>query len=144
MHYFRDISTFGGCSSGTTAAYANLRIIEREQLLENTRLMGDRLLDGLRGLQDKYAVIGDVRGKGLFAGVELVSDRASKTPVPESYGAAIVAHCMEQGVIVGRTNRSFTELNNTLCLSPALIATSRDIDDIVDALDKAFANVVLD
>jgi taurine-pyruvate aminotransferase len=143
MHYFRDISTFGGCSSGTTAAYANLRIIEREQLLENTRLMGDRLLDGLLGLQDKYAVIGDVRGKGLFAGLELVSDRASKQPLPESYGAAIVAHCMQQGVIIGRTNRCFTELNNTLCLSPALIATARDIDDIVDALDKAFADLEL-
>jgi taurine-pyruvate aminotransferase len=47
---------------------------------------------------------------------------------------------MAQGVLVGRTNRSFTELNNNLCLSPALIASRRDIDDIVDAIDCALAD----
>jgi len=51
----------------------------------------------------------------------------------------IVTHCMQQGVLIGRTNRSFQDFNNTLCLSPALIATRRDIDDIVDAIDNALA-----
>ena len=96
-------------------------------------------MDGLSHLQEKYPVIGDVRGKGLFAGLELVCDRVTREPVPENYAAAIVGHCMLDGVIIGRTNRSFEKLNNTLCLSPALIATGRDIDDIVAALDRAFA-----
>jgi taurine-pyruvate aminotransferase len=140
MHYFRDISTFGGCTGGPAAALENLRIIERENLLDNVVAMGGRLRDGLLGLKDKYPVIGDVRGVGLFAGLELVCDRATKEPVPETYAADIAAHCMQDGVIIGRTNRSFEEFNNTLCLSPALIATARDIDDIVDALGRALAD----
>ena len=51
---------------------------------------------------------------------------------------AVAAHCMGQGVIIGRTNRSFEQFNNTLCLSPALIAGKREIEDIVSALDQAF------
>ena len=139
MHYSRDISTFGGCTGGPAAALANLRIIENENLLDNVVRMGERLMDGLSHLQEKYPVIGDVPGKGLFAGLELVCDRVTREPVPENYAAAIVGHCMLDGVIIGRTNRSFEKLNNTLCLSPALIATGRDIDDIVAALDRAFA-----
>ncbi len=139
MHYFRDISTFAGCAGGPAAALENLRIIEQENLLDNVVRMGDRLLDGLSGLKEKYPVIGDARGKGLFAGLELVCDRTTREPVPESYVAAIVGHCMQEGVIIGRTNRSLEKLNNTLCLSPALIATARDIDDIVTALDRALA-----
>jgi taurine-pyruvate aminotransferase len=139
MHYFRDISTFGGCTGGPAAGLENLRIIEEENLLDNVIRMGEHLMTGLEGLREKHPLVGDVRGKGLFAGVELVTDRASRTPAPESVAAAVVTHCMQQGVIIGRTNRSFSEYNNTLCLSPALIATRRDIDDIVAALDAALA-----
>ncbi len=139
MHYFRDISTFGGCTAGPTAGLENIRIIEEENLLGNVVSMGEHLMERLLELQDKYAVIGDVRGLGLFAGLELVVDRQSKQSVDESYAMKIVAHCLSQGVMIGRTNRSFRELNNTLCLSPALIAGRRDIDDIVDAIDNALA-----
>lgn len=137
MSYFRDISTFGGCTSGPAAALANMEIVEEEGLLANTNAMSDYLMEGLRGLQNKYKVIGDVRGKGLFCGAELVMDRQTKEPAPESMLAAIAADCMEQGVIIGRTNRSLIDLNNTICLSPALISTRDDIDEIVSAIDVA-------
>jgi taurine-pyruvate aminotransferase len=84
-------------------------------------------------------VIGDVRGKGLFAGLELVTDRVSRQPVQEEYCMRIVAACLRRGLMIGRTNRSFAEHNNTLCLSPALIATAGDIDDILELLDQALA-----
>ncbi len=139
MSYFRDISTFGGCTAGPTAALVNMDIIEREGLLENTRVQGDYLKERLCGLMDKYEIIGDVRGKGLFVGFELVKDRVTKEPVDESIATAIAGHCMKNGVIVGRTNRSLPGLNNTICLSPALIVTREQIDKIVDALDAALA-----
>jgi taurine-pyruvate aminotransferase len=139
MGYFRDISTFGGCASGPAAALENMRIIEEENLLENTTEMGEYLLEKLRGLQNKYKVIGDVRGKGLFCGMELVLDRQTKEPAPESMLAAIAADCMEQGVIIGRTNRSLDGLNNTICLSPGLICTRDDLDQVVDAIDNAMS-----
>lgn len=141
MNYFRDISTFGGCTAGPAAALENMAIIEEEGLLENTVKMGDYMLDQLNALKDKHAVVGDVRGKGLFLGVELVSDRASKEPAPEKQVQAVLAECGAQGVIIGATNRSIPGLNNTLCYSPALIATKSDIDEIVQATDKALSKV---
>jgi taurine-pyruvate aminotransferase len=141
MGYFRDISTFGGCASGPAAALENMRIIEDEALLENTLAMGDRLVANLQALSERHRVIGDVRGKGLFCGAELVVDRVTKEPADERKVAAVVADCMAQGVIIGMTNRSVPGFNNTLCLSPALIATADDIDQISGAIDKALLRV---
>ena len=141
MDYYRDISTFGGCTAGPAAAIENMAIIEEEGLLENTLKMGARLIGNLETLKDRHAVVGDVRGLGLFAGAELVSDRATKEPVPEKMVQAVVADCMAQGVIIGATNRSIPGFNNTLCLSPALIATPDDIDQITDAIDGALTRV---
>jgi taurine-pyruvate aminotransferase len=141
LDYFRDISTFGGCTAGPAAALENMRIIENENLLDNTTRMGERMLDNLNALMDKHAVIGDVRGKGLFLGAELVQDRDSRAPVAEKLVQQVVADCMAQGVIIGATNRSVPGYNNTLCFSPALIATADDIDRITDSVDKALAKV---
>ncbi len=141
LNYFRDISTFGGCTAGPAAAIENMRIIEDEGLLANTVAMGDRAMNNLRALMDKHRVIGDVRGKGLFLGAELVADRQTKEPVEEKKVQAVVADCMAQGVIIGATNRSIPGLNNTLCLSPALIATADDIDEITGAIDRALTRV---
>jgi taurine-pyruvate aminotransferase len=141
LSYFRDISTFGGCTAGPAAALENMRIIEDEQLLVNTERMGARLLGNLRELQERHAVIGDVRGVGLFCGAELVRDRRTREPVEEKLAQAVVADCLANGVIIGATNRSLPGFNNTLCLSPALIATEGDIDRITGAIDAALGRV---
>jgi len=141
MNYFRDISTFGGCTAGPAAAVENMSIIEEEGLLENTAAMGARLIGNLNALQEKHRVIGDVRGKGLFCGAELVADRQTKEPADEKKVQAVVADCMGQGVVIGATNRSLPGLNNTLCFSPALISSADDIDEITTAVDKALTKV---
>ncbi|MFN3147851.1 MAG: aspartate aminotransferase family protein [Paracoccaceae bacterium] len=141
LDYFRDISTFGGCTAGPAAAIENMKIIEEEDLLQNTLDMGARLMANLHALKDKHAVVGDVRGKGLFCGAELVADRATREPAHEKKVQAVVADCMAQGVIIGATNRSVPGFNNTLCFSPALIATADDIDQITDAVDAALTRV---
>lgn len=115
------------------AALENMRIIKDEGLLEKTVAMGERCLSNLENLMHKHSVIGDVRGKRLFLGAELVSDRATKVPLTEKLVQAAVAKCMSEGVIIGATNRSLYGLNNILCLSPALIATADDIDRITFA-----------
>ena len=141
MNYFRDISTFGGCAAGPAAALENMRIIEDENLLENCTKMGARMRDNLEALMEKHSVIGDVRGKGLFMGAELVQDRETKEPVEEAKVQAVIAECGAQGVIIGATNRSVPGRNNTLCFSPALIATEADIDAITNAVDVALERV---
>ena len=142
MSYFRDISTFGGCTAGPAAALENMRIIEDEGLLANTLAMGERLMGNLHALKEKHAVIGDVRGKGLFCGAELVADRTSKEPLAEKTVAAVVGAVMKRGVQIGMTNRSLPGMNNTLCLSPALMVSADQIDQMTDAIDGALGEVV--
>ena len=137
--FFRDISTFGGCTAGPAAGLENLRIIQEENLVENSRIVGDYLKDQLLGLQEKYHEIGDVRGMGLFAGIELVNDRKTKEPCSEEIVNRIKGLCMKQGVMIGSSNRSMPGLNNTLLLSPPLICSNSDIDVIVEAMDQAMA-----
>ncbi len=141
LNYFRDISTFGGCTAGPAAAIENMRIIEDEDLLANTEAMGARMMGNLQALMEKHAVIGEVRGKGLFLGAELVADRQTREPMAEQKVQAVVGDCMAQGIIIGATNRSVPGYNNTLCFSPALIATTSDIDAITEAVDGALTRV---
>ncbi|WP_187428150.1 Hypotaurine/taurine--pyruvate aminotransferase [Roseobacter fucihabitans] len=141
MNYFRDISTFGGCAAGPTAAIENMGIIEDEGLLENTVTQGHYMVEKLDELAEKHSCIGDVRGKGLFIGAELVEDRDTRAPVSEKMVQAVVGDCMAQGIIIGATNRSLPGKNNTLCFSPALIAKKDDIDHICAAVDAALGRV---
>ncbi|WP_417523016.1 aspartate aminotransferase family protein [Marinovum sp.] len=141
MDYFRDISTFGGCTAGPAAALENMAIIEEEGLLANTRAMGEHMFAALSELAERHPVIGQVRGKGLFLGAELVTDRETRDPMPEARVGAVVADCARQGVIIGATNRSVPGYNNTLCFSPALIASKDNIDEIVSAVDGALGRV---
>ena len=142
LSYFRDVSTFGGCTAGPVAALECLKIMEREDLLANTNAMGARLELGLMQLMDKHQVIGDLRGRGLFYGLELVADRVSKEPLAEKLAQSIGAECAAQGVLVSVTNRSMPGFNNTLVIAPPLIASASDIDQIVEAVDIAMARVV--
>ncbi len=137
--YFRDISTFGGCTAGPAAGLENMRIIEDDGLLENVQVVGDYLMDGLKALKEKYQIIGDVRGKGLFCGIELVKDRATREPVDEAVAGALVGACLKEGVIIGKTSRSFRDLNNTVCMAPALMSSKSDMDELLKALDKGLA-----
>jgi taurine-pyruvate aminotransferase len=131
--YFRDISTYGGCTGGFAAALENMRIVEDEDLVENARVVGDYLLNRLGELSD-HPNVGDVRGKGLFAGVELVADKSSKDPVGEDVMAAVIRAIAAEGVLVGGTNRSIPGLNNTLNIAPPLIVSTADVDEIVAAV----------
>lgn len=142
LSMFRDISTFGGCTAGPAAAIENMLIIEEEDLRGNSVRTGAHLKDNLNALMEKHKWIGDVRGMGLFAGAELVTDRDSKEPVDEKQVAAIVADCMAQGVIIGATNKSLPGFNNTLLFAPALVATPDDIDHVTDAVDQAITRVL--
>lgn len=139
--YFRDISTFGACTIGPAAALENFRIIEEEGLVANAASVGSYLKKKLEAMMATTPMIGDVRGKGLLLGIELVVDKKSKQPVPEQVAAEVVAKCMQRGVIIGRTNRSFERFNNTLCLSPPLTLSVEQADQLIDTLNEVFADM---
>lgn len=136
INYFRDISTYGGCTGATVAALESTRIIEAENLVENSRVVGAYMLESLQALSD-MPLVGHVRGKGLFCGLELVKDKATKTPITEAEMGRIMGLVAAEGVLIGRTNSSLPGNNTIMNFAPALIATKADIDEIVAAVKKA-------
>jgi taurine-pyruvate aminotransferase len=141
LSYFRDISTFGGCAAGAVAALENIRIIERENLLGNVARMGDYLLAGLQEFLS-HPNVGDVRGRGLLAGVEFVLDKKSGTPLPEEKVIAICGEAASRGVLFGRTNRSLPDQNNIINMAPAYVVTGSDIDIMLKVLRESVAAVL--
>ena len=133
MEFF---STFGGnpvsCAIGETV----LRIVQEERLMEHALTVGDHLLAGLKPFLERYPIVGDVRGSGLFLGVELVKDRRTLQPAAEE-AAFIVNRMREQGILIG----SDGPLHNVLKIRPPMPFTSENADFLVAALDQVFGEI---
>jgi 4-aminobutyrate aminotransferase-like enzyme len=128
------LSTFGGNPISCAAALATIRVIEVDDLPRNARIVGEYLSSKLQELKDKYQIIGDVRGMGLMQALELVKDRHTKEPDPESALRAL-EQTRRRGVLIGRGGL----YGNVLRIGPPLIATKSHIDELIAALDAAFA-----
>lgn len=126
------INTFGGNPLSTRAARVTIEVIEKEHLIANAKRQGDALLRGLRELQKRYATIGEVRGKGLMIGVELVKDRTSKGYYPEGT-TRVVEEMRARGVLIGKGGR----FGNVLRIQPPLIFSSDDVAVFLKALDES-------
>ena len=133
------VNTYGGHPVAAAVALRNIEILLQEQLTERSAENGAYLLDGLRTLT-RHKWVGDVRGKGLYAGVELVTDRASKAVMPQAQIKRITERCQELGVIVGRSGGG-RHLGNTLVLAPPLVLTRPEIDRIVSVLDRVIPEI---
>ena len=126
------ISTFGGNPIATTVALANLDYLEQEGLQSNAQRVGKLLLEGLDDLRERHELVGDVRGKGLMLGVELVVDKASKAPNPAA-AAAVMEGCRRRGVLVGKGGMH----GSVLRLSPPLVLSEDEARRGVAVLDEA-------
>lgn len=136
--HFSQVSTFGGHPASCAAALANLDILTRERLWENARDTGDALRDRLTKIRDPR--IGEVRGKGLLIGIEIVAD-AKRTPAPEATMAQLVATIREEGVLVGRNVETVPGYGNVLLVSPPLILSRAEADRIAGAIETALKRV---
>jgi 4-aminobutyrate aminotransferase-like enzyme len=129
-------STFGGNPVSTAAALAVIKEIEDRDLRQNAAEVGSYLRGRLEELKEKHQAIGDVRGMGLMQGVELVTDRATKEPAPKAV-LQVFEETKKRRVLIGKGGL----YGNVLRLGPPLIATKSDIDELIVALDEAFARV---
>jgi taurine-pyruvate aminotransferase len=139
MRQVFQISTYGGHPVAAAVARRNIEIIQQEQLVKASADNGAYLLDGLRTLA-RHAWVGDVRGKGLLAGVELVRDRQTKESAPADVIKRVVDLCRRNGVLVGRSGGG-RHLGNTIQLSPPLVITRPEIDRVVSVLDRALTEL---
>ena len=127
MEFF---STFGGNTVSCAVGLAVLEVIEEEKLQEHARRVGNHLLAGLRGLMERHHVIGDVRGLGLFVGVELVRDRITLEPATEET-AYVVNRLYERGILTGTEGH----FHNVIKIRPPLPFNEADADLLASALD---------
>jgi len=132
----RYFNTFGGNPVSCAAAQAVLDVIRDEQLQERSQRIGDFMLQGIRKLADRHELIGDVRGAGLFLGVELVTDRAAKTPAA-SQTRRVVNAMRERGVLISAAG----PMENILKIRPLLAFEQEHAELFIDCLDKALLEV---
>ena len=129
-------NTFGGNPVQCAVGMAVLDVIEQESLQENALVVGEYIKDGLRGLQSDYELIGDIRGHGLFIGVELVTDREAKTAAQAQ--ANTIANAMkDKGVLIGKIGMH----DNVLKIRPPLPFSKDNADLLLSVLDDVLATL---
>ena len=131
MEYF---NTFGGNPVSCAVGMAVLDVIENEKLQQNSARVGKRLLKGLRELMKRYPLIGDVRGLGLYAGIELVTDQKSLEPAA-GHADYIINRLRDHGILISTDG----PLENVLKLKPPLVFSDKNADKVVEVLDKVLA-----
>lgn len=124
--------TYSGHPVGAAAAIATLKEISRLNVAENARLRGAQLMAGFQALEQKYELIGNLRGQGLMLALELVSDRASKTPASKGTVATFFTAAYKAGLMT-RTS------GNNIILSPALIINQADVERILACVEEGLA-----
>jgi len=129
-------NTFGGNPVVCAQGIAVLEVIDRDKLRKNCLKIGNRILAELNRLKEKYNLIGDVRGKGLLLGIELVKDRQSKEPAKEEC-AQILESCKEMGLLLGKGGL----WGQTVRFSPPMCVNEQDADFLIEVLDRAFSDL---
>lgn len=131
-HKFHYFNTFGGNPVSAAVGLAVLDVVERENILHNVQSVGAYLGGQLEQLKSRHPLIGDVRGKGLFFGIELVRDRGSQEPAPEQ-ARQVRDQLRRLGVLAGVTG----PLDNVLKIRPPLVFQREHADELLQALDQA-------
>jgi len=132
MEYF---NTFGGNPVSAAIGLAVLDVIRDERLMAHCQAMGQRLMDGARELAKRHEAIGDVRGLGLFNGIELVQDRATLTPAPDLLARVITRMKQDHQILLS----SEGPLHNVLKIKPPAAFSAADCDRFLHGLDQALA-----
>jgi 4-aminobutyrate aminotransferase-like enzyme len=128
-------SSYGGNPLAAAAGLASLEIILREDLVKNAERVGRAMLARLEALKEKYRSVGEVRGKGLLLGIELVQDRHTKAPVPKAVAQALYQECLRRGLVAMTYSPSIR-------LNPPLVIREDQALAGLEILDEALGAVL--
>jgi taurine-pyruvate aminotransferase len=135
--YFRHVNTFGGNPAACALALKNLEIMENENLFDRSRDLGAQVVNELTNLLQTHPFVGDVRGKGLLIGIELVKDKVTKDPLDVALVNQVIADCKQKGLLIGKNGATVAGYNNVLTLSPPLNIEQDDINFIIKTISTA-------
>ena len=136
LKHFRHINTYGGHPVAAAVSLKNIDIVKQENLPANAAKMETYLRNRLSEFSD-HPLVGDIRGRGLLLGIELVSDKEKKTPLSLAQANGILQNCLKEGVLVMRNGNTVPGLGNILIMAPPLILKENEADQIVDAVGKS-------
>ena len=134
--YFRHVNTFGGNAAACALALKNLEIMEEEQLFKRSKLLGEQLKQSLKVELHGHPLVGDIRGKGLLIGIELVQNQDTKEPLDVQLVNKVIAGCKQQGVLIGKNGATVAGFNNVLTLSPPLNIEEEDVALLLKILSQ--------
>jgi 4-aminobutyrate aminotransferase-like enzyme len=127
-------SSYGGNPLAAAAGLGAVEVIVEEKLVENSARVGKLMLEALKRLQEKYRFIGDVRGRGLMIGVEMVADRATKEPLDKIITRALFDEALQRGLVT----MSYSQV---IRINPPLVISEDEAMCGVDILDESFAAI---
>ena len=133
MEFF---STFGGNPVSCAIGMAVLDVIEDKNLIENSKLMGELFIDGLTKLKNRYEIIGDIRGKGLFLGIELIKNRSSLEPAPKE-AELLVEGMLSKNILLSIDGPR----KNVIKIKPPMVISKEDVDRTIKSLDEVFSDI---
>lgn len=139
--YLRHVNTFGGSPASCALALKNLEIMENERLIERSAEKGTVLLSELKSRLSEHPLVGDVRGKGLLVGIELVSNKETKEPIALAKINSVIASCKQKGLLIGKNGATVAGYNNVLTLAPPLSVTDEDLQFIIKTVSEAIHTI---
>ncbi len=139
--HFRHINTFGGNPASCALALKNLEIMEREKLFDRSQELGEKLKRQLIEQLSSHTNVGDIRGKGLLIGIELVEDKRTKKPLAVGELNKVIGYCKSKGVIIGKNGDTVAGYNNVLTMAPPLMIEEKDIDLLVDTIVEGISQL---
>ncbi|WP_078546537.1 aspartate aminotransferase family protein [Litchfieldia alkalitelluris] len=132
--FFRHINTFGGNPAACSLALKNIEIMEHENLFQRSEMLGANLLNELSKELVNHPFVGDIRGKGLLIGIELVAVRKTKEPLEIEKVNQVISYCKQKGVLIGKNGMTVAGYNNVLTLSPPLSIEVEEIEYLTKTL----------
>jgi taurine-pyruvate aminotransferase len=139
--FFRHVNTFGGSPAACALALKNLEIMETEKLFDRSRDFGEKVLSELSNLLSDHPYVGNIRGKGLLIGLELVKDKVTKEPLDTSLVNEVISTCKANGLIIGKNGVTVAGFNNVLTLSPPLNIELEELEFVVKTLVAALEKI---
>ncbi|MGR9050790.1 aminotransferase [Halobacillus faecis] len=139
--FFRHINTFGGHPAACAVALKNIEIMERENLFDRSRELGEAARNDLNTRLQNHNHVGNVRGKGLLIGIEMVESKETKDPLAVEKVNQIIAFCKNKGILIGKNGMTVAGFNNVITLSPPLSIEEEDLTFLLDTVVEAIQSI---
>lgn len=139
--FFRHVNTFGGNPASCAVALKNIEIMEKENLFYRSEELGQMMRNELNNRLLTHRNVGNIRGKGLLIGIELVENKGTKEPLAVNKVNQVIGYCKEKGIIIGKNGMTVAGFNNVITLAPPLTIEDEDVNFLLKTVVEAIQTI---